>query len=79
MRALRVHQCKGTFPSREKMREYVAMVQVREPLVDDIIGFMDGVSFPAECSYDHIDQNAMYCSYDCDTMVNNVFAHVPDG
>jgi hypothetical protein len=53
------------------MREYAAMVQLREPLVDDIIGFMDGVSFPAECT--------MYCGYDCDTMVNNVFAYGPDG
>ena len=51
----------------------------REPLVDDIIGFMDGVSFPAECTDNRIDQNAMYCGYDCDTMVNNVFAYGPDG
>jgi hypothetical protein len=55
------------------------MVQVREPLVDDIIGFMDGVSFPAECTDNCIAQNAMYCGYDCDTMVNNVFAYGPDG
>ncbi len=40
---------------------------------------MDGVSFPAECTDDRIDQNAMYCGYDCDTMVNNVFAYGPDG
>lgn len=55
------------------------MVEAREPLVNDIIGFMDGVSFPAECTDDRIDQNAMYCGYDCDTMVNNVFAYGPDG
>jgi hypothetical protein len=61
------------------MREYAAMVQTREPLVDNIIGFMDGVSFPAECTDDCIAQNAMYCGYDCDMMVNNVFAYGPDG
>ena len=61
------------------MREYAAMVQMGEPLVDDIIGFMDGVSFPAECTDDHIAQNAMYCGYNCDTMVNKVFAYGPDG
>ncbi len=62
VRALRVHPfARIQFPSREKMREYAAMVQEREPLVDDIIGFMDGVSFPAECTDDHINQNAMYC------------------
>jgi hypothetical protein len=32
-----------------KMREFPDMVQEIEPLVSDIIGFMDGVSFPAEC------------------------------
>jgi hypothetical protein len=26
-----------------------------------------------------IEQNAFYCGYDCDTMVNNVFAYGPDG
>jgi hypothetical protein len=33
------------------MREFPDMVQEREPLVSDIIGFMDGVSFPAECPW----------------------------
>jgi hypothetical protein len=61
------------------MREYATIVQVREPFVDDIIGFMDSVSFPAECLDDRIAHNAMYCSYGCDTMVNNVFAYGPDG
>ncbi len=55
------------------------MVQAREPLVDNIIGFMDGVSFPAKCTDDRIAQNAMYCGYDCDTMVNNMFPYGPDG
>ena len=80
VRALRDHPfARVKFPDREKMREYAAMVQLREPLVDDIIGFMDGVSFPAECTDDRFIQNAMYCGYDCDTTVNNVFAYGPDG
>ncbi len=61
------------------MREYAALVQQREPLVDDIIGFMDGVSFSTEYMDNAIEQNAMYCGYDCATMVNNVFAYGPDG
>ena len=48
-------------------------------MVDDIIGFMDGVSFPVQCTDERLAQNAMYCGYDCDTMVNNVFAYGPDG
>ena len=68
------------FPDGDKMREYAAMVQMREPLVDNIIGFMDGFSFPAECADDRIAQSAMYCGYDCDMMmVNNMFAYGPDG
>jgi hypothetical protein len=79
VRALRNHPfARVKFPNRDKTREYAAMVQVRETLVDDIIGFMDGISFPAECTDDCITQNAMYCGYNCDTMVNNVFAYDPD-
>jgi hypothetical protein len=68
------------FPNGEKMREYAAMVEVREPVVNDItVGFMDGVSFPTECTDERVEQNLMYCGYDCNTMVNNVFAYGPDG
>jgi hypothetical protein len=67
------------FPCTEKMRRFSGMVQSREPLVDDVIGFMDGVSIPAECTDKRFEQNAFYCGYDCDTMVNNVFAYGPDG
>ncbi len=48
-------------------------------MVDNIIGFMDRVAFPVLCTDKRISQNAMYCGYDCDTMVNNVFAYSPDG
>ncbi len=55
VRSLRNHPFAGVkFLDGDKMREYAAMVQTREPLVDDIIGFMDGVSFPAECTDDRI-------------------------
>jgi len=67
------------FPGAEKMRQFARMVQAREPLVDDVIGFMDGVSIPSECTDERFEQNAFYCGYDCDTMVNNVFAYGPDG
>ncbi len=67
------------FPDEARMRRFADMVQLREPSVDDIIGFMDGVSFPAQCTDERIEQNAFYCGYDCDTTVNNVFAYGPDG
>ncbi len=61
------------------MREYASMVQARESLVDDVIGFMDGVFLPSECTNERVEQSAIYCGYDLDTMVNNVFAYGPDG
>jgi hypothetical protein len=59
---------KVKFPSNAKMRKFADMVQAREPLVNDIIGFMDGVSFRKECTSERMQQNAFYCGYDCDTI-----------
>ena len=78
VRLLRGHPlAKVLFPNEAKMS--ADMVQLREPMVDDIIGVMDGVSFPVQCTDERLAQNAIYCGYDCDTMVNNVFAYGPDG
>jgi hypothetical protein len=35
--------------------------------------------FLSECTDKQIEQNTFYCGYDCDTIVNNVFAFGPDG
>ncbi len=67
------------FLDPEKMWQFAEMVQLRAPIVSDVIGFMDGVSIPTECTDERIEQNAFYCGYDCDTMVNNVFAYGLDG
>lgn len=61
------------------MQQFAEMVNSREPMIDDVIGFMDGVSFTTQCCDDRVIQNAYYCGYDCDTMINNVFAFGPDG
>ncbi len=70
---------KVKFPDNVKMRKYADMIQARGLLADDVIGCMDGVSFLTECTSKQVQQNAFYCGYDCDTMVNNVFAYGPDG
>jgi hypothetical protein len=70
---------KVKFPDREKMREYAAMVEVREPIINDIIGFVDGSLFSTKCMDERVEQNLVYCGYDCNTMVNNVFAYGLDG
>ena len=67
------------FPSPDKMQFFASLVCSREPTINDVIGFMDGVSFSTECSSESTTQNAYYCGYDCDTMVNNVLAYGPDG
>jgi hypothetical protein len=80
VRTLRHHPvAKVEFPDEEKMQQFAQIVCTHEPSVQDVIGFMDGVSFTSECTSEKIRQNAFYCGYDCDTMVNNVFAYGPDG
>jgi hypothetical protein len=58
---------------------FLDMIHVREPTVNNIIGFMDGLGLTTECTDERITQNAYYCGYDCDTMVNNVLVFRPDG
>ncbi len=80
VRKLRYHPiARIKFLDAVAMRKFADMVKEREPLVDDIIGFMDSVSFSSKCIDKRVEQNAYYCGYDCDTMVNNVFAYGPDG
>ena len=67
------------FPNDEKMKLFAAQIQLREPSIDDVIGLMDGLSLAMECTSERMAQNAMYCGYDCDMMVNNIFVYGPDG
>lgn len=68
-----------TFPDDEKQNTFAAMISRREPTVRDVVGFMDGLSVPCECSSDPLIQNAFYNGYHSDTMVNNVLVFGPDG
>lgn len=67
------------FPDENKMAKWAAMIKQREPIADDVIGFMDGLSLHSECSSERTEQNSMYNGYHSDTMVNNVFAYGADG
>jgi hypothetical protein len=58
---------------------YAQLIHQREPAVDDVIGFMYGVSLTSECTSEPVVQNSMYSEYHSDTMVNNLFAYGPDG
>jgi len=67
------------FLDEEKMARFARKINQREPVVNDFIGFMDGLALQSECTSEQIEQNAMYSSYHSDTMVNNIFAYGPDG
>jgi hypothetical protein len=54
-------------------------INLCEPDVDDVIGFMDGLSLTSECTSEPLAQNSMYNGYHSDAMVNNVVAYGPDG
>ena len=80
VRRLRHHLfARVKFPNEEKMKQFASMIELREPAARDVIAFMDGVSMTTECTDERLTQNAYYCGYDCDTMVNNIFAYGPDG
>jgi hypothetical protein len=80
VRRLRHHPIvRVEFPNEQRKQQFAQLISVHEPAVTDVIGFMDGVSFKSECTSKHIQQNAFYCGYDCDTMVSNFFAYGPDG
>jgi hypothetical protein len=67
------------FPDEQKMQRFVEMISIREPTISNVIGFMDGLGLATEMTDERIEQNAYYCGYDCDTMVNNMLVFGPDG
>lgn len=67
------------FPSQDEMPALAAMVQSREPRVNNVIGFLDGLAIPVQCSSDPVEQAAYYSGYHFDTTVNNTFLFLPTG
>lgn len=58
------------------------MVNICQPTIHDVIGFIDSVFF--SCRYTDLlmTQNcgkALYCTYDCNTLDNSVFVCELDG
>jgi len=68
-----------TFPDKEKMEYFSKLLRSREQRVNDVIGFMDGLSLKIECKSDLDTQNAFYNGCQSDTGVSNVFIYGPDG
>ena len=82
MRVKRLHfrpLVKVTFPNEQKMQQFSEMISLREPTISNVTGFMDRLGLATECTNERLQQNAYYCEYDCNTMVNNVLVFGPDG
>ncbi len=67
------------FPDEQKMQWFVKMISLREPMILNVIKFVDSLRLATEMTDKRIQQNAYYCGYDCDTMVNNLLVFGPDG
>ena len=67
------------FPTIDEIQELCEMVREREPMIDDVFGFLDGLALPVQCSPDLNIQNAFYNGYYGDTMVNNIILFSPKG
>lgn len=67
------------FPTAAKMEYYASLVARREPTITNVIGFVDGLSLPVQCSEDPETQSLMYNGYYHDTRCNNVLAFSPEG
>jgi hypothetical protein len=67
------------FPDEQKMQLFTEMISLRDPTISNVIRFMNGLRLATEMTNKRIQQNAYYCGYDCDTMVNNILVFGPDG
>lgn len=67
------------FPNAQELQQYAALVHNREPLVNNVVGFVDGVALKVECGEDDIAQSLDFNGYYHDTTCNNVFAFTPTG
>ena len=79
-RILKTHPASRViFPDDNQMRVFADIIQIREPMVNNVIGFVDGLSLAVQCSDDIVQQNAAYNGYSHDTCCTNVFAFSPFG
>ena len=57
------HAARIKFPTHAEMEDYSQLIQQREPTVTNVIGFIDGLSIPVECSGDVEEQAKFYNGY----------------
>jgi hypothetical protein len=80
VKRLRFHPlARIVFPNEEKLQRFAEMISLREPMIANVIKFMDGLGLATQMIDKRLEQNAYYCGYDCDTMINKVLVFSPDG
>lgn len=67
------------FPSQEEMLTLSNMVRNRESMAGNVIGFLDGLALPVQCSSAPTQQATYYNGYHHDTTINNTFLFLADG
>ena len=73
------HSSKVTWPTTEEMEVWASLIHDREPTVNCVIGFCDGVAIHIQCNDSEEEQSKSYNGHTKDTMCNNVFAFSPTG
>ncbi len=51
------------FPEEQKMQQFAEMISICEPMISNVIGFMDGLGLATEMTDERIEQNSYYCGY----------------
>ena len=67
------------WPTVDEMRFFATLVNNREPSVDNVVGFVDGLSIAIMCDEDEESQATSYNGLYGDTRCSNVFAISPIG
>ncbi len=49
------------FSDEQKMQQFAEMISIREPMILNVIGFMDGLGLATEMTDERIEQNVYYC------------------
>jgi hypothetical protein len=80
VKKLSVHpQGRIKWPTLEEKEYWSSLVNRREPMARNVIGFVDGLAIAVQCNESEEEQSIDYNGFNCDTRCNNVFAFSPLG
>jgi hypothetical protein len=71
--------CHIKWPDEEEMKNLSALIAAREPLLENTIGFIDGLNLPVLASQNPEIQNGFYNGWLAGCYVSNIFVFSPKG